>query len=71
MVQKALNNLMKGRTVIVIAHRLSTVRHADEILVLDDGCIVESGNHDELLARGETYARLLQAQFERPALSAT
>lgn len=64
-VQEALNNLMAGRTVIVIAHRLSTVRHADEILVLDKGSIVESGTHDELVAKGEIYARLLQAQFER------
>jgi ATP-binding cassette, subfamily B, bacterial MsbA len=65
-VQEALNNLMKARTVIVIAHRLSTIRHADEILVMDKGQILESGNHDELVAKGDTYARLLQAQFERP-----
>jgi len=65
-VQEALNNLMKGRTVIVIAHRLSTVRHADEILVLDKGSIIEQGNHEQLVARDQTYARLLQAQFERP-----
>lgn len=65
-VQEALNNLMKARTVIVIAHRLSTIRHADEILVMDRGVIVESGNHDQLVAKGETYSRLLQAQFERP-----
>ncbi|MBX9668174.1 MAG: ABC transporter ATP-binding protein/permease [Candidatus Obscuribacterales bacterium] len=68
-VQEALNNLMKGRTVIVIAHRLSTVRHADEILVLDKGSIIESGSHEELAKRDSTYARLLQAQFERPVLS--
>ncbi|MBX9694260.1 MAG: ATP-binding cassette domain-containing protein, partial [Cyanobacteria bacterium] len=66
MVQKALNNLMQGRTVIVIAHRLSTVRHADEIVVLEDGQIIESGTHDHLLQTDKTYARLIAAQFERP-----
>lgn len=67
MVQMALNNLMQGRTVFVIAHRLSTIRHADIILVLEDGSIVESGKHDELVRANGTFARLLQAQFERPA----
>jgi subfamily B ATP-binding cassette protein MsbA len=66
MVQEALNNLMKGRTVVVIAHRLSTVRHADQILVLEQGQIVESGTHDVLLGRDASYARLIRAQFERP-----
>ncbi|MFA6210283.1 MAG: ABC transporter transmembrane domain-containing protein [Candidatus Obscuribacterales bacterium] len=66
MVQEALNNLMKGRTVVVIAHRLSTVRHADQILVLEQGQIVESGTHDALLGRDASYARLIRAQFERP-----
>ncbi|HEY9718438.1 MAG TPA: ABC transporter transmembrane domain-containing protein [Trichormus sp.] len=67
MVQKALSNLMQGRTVIVIAHRLSTVRHADRIVVLDAGRIVEAGTHNKLLEANTVYARLLKAQFERPA----
>ncbi len=71
MVQAALNNLMRGRTVIVIAHRLSTVRHADKIVVLDNGCVIESGTHDDLVRQGGAYARLLTAQFERPIPTST
>jgi ATP-binding cassette, subfamily B, bacterial MsbA len=63
LVQRALNNLITGRTVFVIAHRLSTIRRADMIAVLDNACIRELGTHDELLARGGLYARLYDLQF--------
>jgi ATP-binding cassette, subfamily B, bacterial MsbA len=63
LVQKALQNLMAHRTVIVIAHRLSTVRRADKIVVLDQGRIAETGNHDELIAYGGIYQRLHDMQF--------
>ncbi len=63
-IQKAMDNLMKGRTSFVIAHRLSTIRNADLILVMKDGDIVEQGTHDELLARDGFYAKLYNSQFE-------
>jgi ABC-type multidrug transport system fused ATPase/permease subunit len=62
-VQQALAEALMGRTSIVIAHRLSTVRAADTILVVEDGRIVERGTHNELLARGGRYAQLYQTQF--------
>ena len=64
LIRQALERLMKGRTTFLIAHRLSTVRHADCIAVLQDGQIAESGTHDELLARGALYARFHNTAFE-------
>jgi ATP-binding cassette, subfamily B, bacterial len=64
---EALERLMAGRTTFIIAHRLSTVRRADSILVLKDGQIAESGSHDQLLARGKLYAHLHEVQFGRKA----
>lgn len=63
-IQKAMDNLMKGRTSFIIAHRLSTIRDADRILVLKGGDIVEQGRHEELLAKGGFYADLYNSQFE-------
>ncbi len=63
-IQKALDNLMRGRTSFIIAHRLSTIRNADLILVMKDGDIVEQGNHDELIEKNGFYAELYRSQFE-------
>ena len=62
-IQNALNEVMKGRTTLVIAHRLSTIENADKVIVLGAGKVIEQGTHDELLAKGQTYARLYQTQF--------
>jgi ABC-type multidrug transport system fused ATPase/permease subunit len=63
LVQRALGNLIRNRTTIVIAHRLSTVRRADAIVVLERGSIAETGTHTELLAHGGLYRRLYELQF--------
>ena len=63
-IQKAMDNLMKGRTSFIIAHRLSTIKDADMILVMKDGDIVEQGTHDQLLEKGGFYADLYNSQFE-------
>ena len=66
-IQKAMDNLMKGRTSFIIAHRLSTIRDADLILVMKDGDICEQGNHEELMRKGGFYADLYNSQFEKTA----
>ena len=63
LIQKGMENLMKGRTSFVIAHRLSTIKNADLILVLNHGDIVETGNHEQLLEKNGFYAQLYNSQF--------
>ena len=63
-IQKAMDNLMKGRTSFVIAHRLSTIKNADLILVMKDGDIIEQGTHEKLLEQNGFYAELYNSQFE-------
>jgi ABC-type multidrug transport system fused ATPase/permease subunit len=63
MIEQALDRLLPGRTTLIIAHRLTTVRRAHKVLYIEAGRVVEIGTHDELLARGGAYARLHAAQF--------
>jgi ATP-binding cassette subfamily B protein len=63
-VSRALDNALEGRTSVVIAHRLSTVRRADQILVVEDGRVVERGTHEQLLESGGVYSDLYRTQFE-------
>jgi len=65
LIQRAMDNLMKNRTSFIIAHRLSTIKNADVILVIDDGRIVEKGNHTELLAKAGFYSKLYYSQFDK------
>jgi ABC-type multidrug transport system fused ATPase/permease subunit len=67
LIQRALDELLKGRTSFVIAHRLSTIRNADQVIVLEEGRIVEEGTHETLLTRGGLYADLYNSQFRRQA----
>ena len=63
LLQNAMKNIMKGRTSFVIAHRLSTIRNADLILVINEGNIIEQGNHEELMKKGGFYEKLYNSQF--------
>ena len=64
LVQQGLAQLLKGRTSFVIAHRLSTIRNADRIMIVDEGTILESGNHDELIKKKGIYYNLYEAQYK-------
>lgn len=64
MVQDAMDSIMKGRTVLVIAHRLSTVKTANTVAVISDGAVVESGTHDELLDKNGVYTALVRRQLQ-------
>jgi ATP-binding cassette subfamily B protein len=68
LIQKAMDNLMQGRTSFIIAHRLSTIRNADRILVMDKGDIVEQGTHEELLQKDGFYASIYNSQFEEAGI---
>ena len=69
MIQKAINMLLEGRTSIIVAHRLSTVKHVDRIIVLKEGKIIETGSHEELLKTGGHYAELYDTYFRHQSLA--
>jgi ABC-type multidrug transport system fused ATPase/permease subunit len=69
LIQQALEKVLEGRTALVIAHRLSTIRHADKIIALEDGRIVEVGDHGELLARGGLYSQMYRRQYDLTVIS--
>ncbi len=71
LVIEALERLMKGRTVITIAHRLATIRDANKIIVINSGVVAESGNHEELLAQNGIYAGLYRTQFDAVSAKAS
>jgi len=69
MIQEALEKISEGRTILVVAHRFSTIRRADKIVVVENGNIVEAGRHDELLARDGRYGRVYSLQMQSPGAS--
>jgi len=69
LIQRAMDNLLEGRTSFIIAHRLSTIKNADLILCMRDGDIAEQGTHEELLAKGGFYAELYNSQFEKAGIA--
>ena len=69
LIQKAMRKLLQGRTSFVVAHRLSTIRDADNIIVMDKGSVVETGTHDELMEKAGFYADLYNSQFSEEAVS--
>ena len=69
LIEVAMTDLLRGRTTLIIAHRLSTVRRAARVLVIEQGRVVEEGTHDELLARGGLYSRLYRVQLEAVSLT--
>jgi ABC-type multidrug transport system fused ATPase/permease subunit len=69
LIQQALEKVLEGRTALVIAHRLSTIRHADKIIALEEGRIVEVGDHRQLLARGGLYSEMYRLQYDLAAAS--